>query len=211
MATAFTDRRIDTLWKKITIKCYTLAMKQGQKTKLFILEESNKLFYTNGYSNTSFTDIMQATGLSKGNITYHFKSKQIILEGIVSNRLQQIENSFKKWESQSQNAEERLILFCEMIIGEQENIKSFGCPMGTLTAEFSKNNPILYDRVLPMFELYRRWLAHQYTLLDYDMKEADEKGMTLLARVQGIAMVSHAFKDKSFLVSEMKKIILNQF
>ena len=181
-------------------------MKQGDKTKQHILEQSNRLFYTNGYAHTSFTDIMKATGLSKGNITYHFKNKEAILKGIIVQRLREIERSFKAWEERSQDPKERLLSFCDMIISERENLTSYGCPMGTLTAEFAKNEPTLYTITLPLFQSYRSWLSKQYTLLIADNAKADELAMSLLAKVQGIAMVAHAFGDKAFLVREMQGV-----
>ena len=96
-----------------------------------------------------------------------------------------------------------------MIMQEQESIKSYGCPMGTLTAEFSKNEPTLYAIVLPLFEHYKKWITKQYLLLNFDEKKSNEKAMSLLAKVQGIAMVTHAFKDKDFLVLEMEKVKQN--
>ena len=142
-------------------------MKQGEKTKEHILNESNKLFYINGYSSTSFSDIQKATGLSKGNITYHFKNKQFILEEIIKKRVQNIKETFTKWELKTQNPKERLSLFCDMIMQEQESIKSYGCPMGTLTAEFSKNEPTLYAIVLPLFEHYKKWIT-QYKIVEWN-------------------------------------------
>lgn len=181
-------------------------MKQGEKTKQHILEQSNVLFYINGYSSTSFTDIMEATGLSKGNITYHFKNKQAILEGIIAQRLREAECFFKIWEEKSQNPKERLAFFCDMILSEQENIEAYGCPMGTLTAEFSKNEPTLYTITLPLFQSYRAWLAKQFSLLGANNADADTQAMSLLGRVQGVAMVAHSFKDRYFLVNEIEKI-----
>jgi AcrR family transcriptional regulator len=181
-------------------------MKQGEKTKRHILKQSDRLFYTKGYAHTSFDDIMRATGLSKGNITYHFKNKQTILEGIITQRLTEIEASFAHWEAQSQDPKERLMLFCDMIINESNNIARYGCPMGTLTAEFAKGDDALYKITLPLFEAYRQWLAKQYMLMGYESKASDEKAMSLLGRVQGVAMVAHSFKDKHFLVSEIEKI-----
>ena len=181
-------------------------MKQGEKTKRYILEQSNKLFYTKGYANTSFTDIMEATGLRKGNITYHFKTKQAILEGIIAQRLEEIETSFRKWEASSEDPVERLIAFCDMIVSQQDNLTRYGCPMGTLTAEFAKNEPTLHAIALPLFQHYRAWIAKQYMLLGADETQADTLAMSLLARVQGIAMVAHVFGDKAFLVREMEDV-----
>ena len=185
-------------------KCYTYFMKQGEKTKRHILEQSDKLFYEHGYAHSSFTDIMNATGLSKGNITYHFKNKRAILEGIVAQRMSEIEASFKTWEEKANTPTERLALFCEMIVEQQGAIESFGCPMGTLTAEFSKNEPELYTLTLPMFNAYRAWLGEQFRELGF--KSYDEEAMSLLGRVQGVAMVTHAFKDSDFFRREMERV-----
>ena len=179
-------------------------MKQGEKTKQYILDESNKLFYINGYASSSFSDIVNATGLSKGNITYHFKNKKAILEGIINKRMLEIETSFKAWEEKSTDPKERLLLFCDMIVSEKDNIEAFGCPMGTLTAEFSKNEPELYALTVPMFNAYRVWIKEQFTALGFS--HADEEAMSLLGKVQGVAMVTHAFKDKDFLYKEIQKI-----
>lgn len=179
-------------------------MKQGEKTKRYILEQSNTLFYKNGYAHTSFTDIMHATGLSKGNITYHFKNKRAILEGIIAQRMEEIAVLFEEWESKTKEPIKRLDFFCNMIIKQEENIASFGCPMGTLTAEFSKNEPELYILTIPMFTAYRRWLSKQFKELNFEA--SDEKAMSFLSRVQGVAMVAHAFQDKEFLHHEMQKV-----
>jgi TetR/AcrR family transcriptional regulator, transcriptional repressor for nem operon len=174
-------------------------MKQGDKTKKLILDTSSELFYHKGYGATSFGDIVQKTGLSKGNITYHFK-------GIISNRLEEIQSAIKSWEEQTSSPKERLKLFCQMIIDEQENLEKYGCPLGTLTSEFSKHEPELYQIALPMFETFKIWLAKEYQTLGNNKKQANEKAMSLLSKVQGVAMVTHVFKDRKFLIKEIENI-----
>lgn len=179
---------------------------QGNKTKTLILDVSNELFYKNGYASTSFSDIENITGLSKGNITYHFKNKQSILEGIISNRLQDINILLESWEKESNKPQARLIMFCDMILNQKNNLEKFGCPMGTLTSEFSKNEPKLYEITLPLFKKFKEWLTQEYLNLKFTNKEAQQKAMSLLSRVQGIAVVTHAFKDISFLENEIKDL-----
>lgn len=181
-------------------------MKQGEKTKKFILDVSSELFYHKGYSSTSFGNIVEKTGLSKGNITYHFKNKEEILKGIVQNHLEGIQSSIQEWEKTSDDPKERLKMFCQMIIDEQENLEKYGCPLGTLTSEFSKHEPQLYAITLPLFQTFREWIAKEYVSLGSSEKKADEKAMSLLSKVQGIAMITHVFKDKIFLQKEIAKI-----
>ena len=181
-------------------------MKQGDNTRQHIIDVANELFYHQGYSNTSFANIVDKTGLSKGNITYHFKNKKTILEEIVNKRLTDIDDLLHEWNEEIGHPVSRLMRFCEMLVSEQDDIKSYGCPMGTLTGEFSKNDPELYSIALPMFQRFRGWLKQQYRLLNCTPKQADEKAFELLSRVQGIAVVTHAFKDKAFLNREIGKL-----
>ncbi|MCU7833929.1 MAG: TetR/AcrR family transcriptional regulator [gamma proteobacterium symbiont of Taylorina sp.] len=181
-------------------------MKQGNETKIRILTVANELFYHQGFNSTSIANIVDKTKLSKGNITYHFKSKQAILEGIVEQRLLDIDGLLNQWDMEIIAPLDRLLRFCGMLIDEQDNLKYYGCPMGTLTGELSKNQPIHYKITLPMFKRFRSWLTQQFLLLNYPPEQSDENAMELLSRVQGISVITHVFKDKEFLNKEIKKL-----
>lgn len=51
--------------------------------KLEIVQVSKKLFNERGYNGVSTQDIADAMGISKGNLNYHFKRKEDIIEAVV--------------------------------------------------------------------------------------------------------------------------------
>ena len=51
---------------------------KGAQTRRKIIEKSLQLFTVKGYFNTSISDILQATGLTKGGLYGHFQSKEDI-------------------------------------------------------------------------------------------------------------------------------------
>lgn len=51
---------------------------KGKLTKFNIIDKSLQLFSVKGYYNTSISDILQATGLTKGGLYGHFTSKEEI-------------------------------------------------------------------------------------------------------------------------------------
>lgn len=51
--------------------------------KLEIIQEAKKLFNERGYNEVSTQDIANAMGISKGNLNYHFKRKEDIMEAVV--------------------------------------------------------------------------------------------------------------------------------
>jgi AcrR family transcriptional regulator len=53
-------------------------MTKGSDTKQNIVDKSEHLFSIKGYYSTSVADIMEATGLTKGGLYGHFKSKEDI-------------------------------------------------------------------------------------------------------------------------------------
>lgn len=55
-------------------------------TREQIVESADRLFYQQGYENTSFADIAQAVHISRGNFYYHFKSKDQILDAVHNGR-----------------------------------------------------------------------------------------------------------------------------
>ena len=50
--------------------------KDGRETRQNIIEKSLQIFSVKGYYNTSISDIMAATGLTKGGLYAHFDSKE---------------------------------------------------------------------------------------------------------------------------------------
>ena len=181
-------------------------MKQSDHTQLKILQAANQLFYHRGYNHTSFSDIVNETGLSKGNITYHFKSKKDLLAGIIRLRLEQIERLVQSWQVELDTPLDRLHGFCDMLLSEQQDLQQYGCPIGTLTSEFAKSDPELYQTTLPMFETFRTFLSDQYQQLGYADQTAQQLAMRLLSRTQGLAMMTHVFRDRDFLVREIAQL-----
>ncbi|MGE9881074.1 TetR/AcrR family transcriptional regulator [Blautia obeum] len=65
-------------------------VKEAEERKEEILDAAEKLFGTKGFDHTSTNDILEAVGIARGTLYYHFKSKEEILDGVIeriSNRL----------------------------------------------------------------------------------------------------------------------------
>lgn len=65
-------------------------VKEAEERKEEILDAAEKLFGTKGFDHTSTNDILEAVGIARGTLYYHFKSKEEILDSVIeriSNRL----------------------------------------------------------------------------------------------------------------------------
>ncbi len=64
-------------------------MKKGDARRMQLLETAERLFYVNGYENTSVQDILDEMHFSKGGFYHHFDSKLSLLEAICETRAQE--------------------------------------------------------------------------------------------------------------------------
>lgn len=59
------------------------VVKEAEERREEILDAAEKLFAAKGFDNTSTGDILDAVGIARGTLYYHFKSKEEILDGVI--------------------------------------------------------------------------------------------------------------------------------
>jgi AcrR family transcriptional regulator len=178
---------------------------KGEKTRADIVDSARKLFYEHGYDGTSFTQIVDATGLFRGNIYHYFKSKDDILEAVVERYLDDYRALLKLWEKKHTDPKLRLHAFVDMVAGRKAELVEYGCPIGSLNTELGKDRRELQHVARALFELFREWLAARFGELGY-RQDADARALHLLGRAQGIAVISHVYRDKTFLAREVGQL-----
>ncbi|MCR9215526.1 MAG: TetR/AcrR family transcriptional regulator [Proteobacteria bacterium] len=174
-------------------------------TREKIVEAADALFYEQGYEHTSFADIAKTVAISRGNFYYHFKSKDEILDAVIDVRLANTQLMLDGWEVEGSSPAERIRNFIYILKTNQDKIKRYGCPVGTLFSELAKLNHSAQEDSRSIFSLFRSWLTQQFTLLGCE-EEADELAMHLLARSQGVATMANAFPDEAFLDQEVAQM-----
>ena len=60
------------------------VIKEAEERKNEILDVAERLFGTKGFDSTSTGDILAETGIARGTLYYHFKSKEEILDAMIS-------------------------------------------------------------------------------------------------------------------------------
>lgn len=174
-------------------------------TRNQIIEAADRLFYEQGFEHTSFSDIAGAVQISRGNFYHHFKSKDEILDAVIDLRLANTRQMLERWEIEDENPADRIRRFIHILIDNRAKIKRFGCPVGTLCTELAKLGHPSQDEANELFTLFRTWLRRQFTFLGRNA-DADELGMHILARSQGIATLASAFCDEKFIKQEAKQL-----
>lgn len=66
------------------------VVKEAEERKNEILDVAERLFGTKGFDSTSTSDILNEIGIARGTLYYHFKSKEEILDAMISRMMSQL-------------------------------------------------------------------------------------------------------------------------
>ena len=180
-------------------------LSKGEKTRADIVEVAKELFYEHGYDGTSFSQIVEASGLHRGNIYHYFKTKDEILHAVIDLRLQEFRQVLDQWNMRYTDPRERLRAFVAMIADNKTELVNYGCPIGSLNTELGKDRRDLQKRARELFDLFRDWLAERFAELGHK-KDAEPLALHLLGRAQGIAVIAHVYHDPKLLQREIRQV-----
>ncbi len=185
--------------------------KKGEQTRDRILKCTRQILITRGFYNTSIQDIIRATGVKKGNLYYHFASKEelgiAVLQDAKDEFFQLLEAAFS-----GSTPLERVNNFLEAILNEQRK-RNFvgGCLFGNTALEMSDTNSE-FARIIN--KIFIRWS----NILEGHLREAVERGelitdfaphqlaKLIIAAIEGGIMMSRVSKDEKDLVDCMESL-----
>jgi AcrR family transcriptional regulator len=179
--------------------------KKSERTRQRIVESANRLFYHQGYHNTSFTDVVNAAGVPRGNIYYYFRTKEDILHAAIDYRLERIGQMLEGWSGSYRTPIERLHRFVNILEDSADALARYGCPMGTLNSELGKADPALQEHAESLFKVFEDWLADQFAELGY-ANRAHELALRVMAIGQGISALTFIHHNSDFLHGERQRL-----
>lgn len=190
---------------------------KGEKTKEHILKASRRILVQQGFLNTSISEIIAATGVKKGNLYYHFASKEdlglAVLEDAKEEFFHFLNNSLSGTDSVS-----KIINSCQAIFNEQQkNNFVGGCLFGNTALEMADSNPKFASIIQEVFD---HWIQQLNNLLLEALKTGILKAAmppellakTVVATVEGAIMISRVSKRKQDLLDFLTviKILLGK-
>ncbi|RPK31359.1 TetR/AcrR family transcriptional regulator [Paenibacillus xylanexedens] len=174
---------------------------QSEQTKRGILLAAGQLFREKGYSATSIEDIVAVTGKSKGNIYYHFGSKEALF-------LYLLEDWETEWRSSWLEKEPLLSTFSEKIDGLfQTMANDMYHPLTNVMDEFlSKewNNTKIQASVTNYVEGHIAFIRDiiEIAMLDGEIAIDDSKSLATILEtmIQGLGLMASRTNDKEMKV-----------
>lgn len=164
----------------------------GDARREQILAAATAVFARKGFDGASMDDIVQASGLSKGGLYWHFDSKGAIIEAILSQFFDRELTGLHKLAALNLPAAERLRLLGDAVAADMSGmaeLSSLSLDFYALAARRSETRHFISD----YFRRYRVLLA---TILqegievgDFVPIEAETAATALIAQFEGIALL----------------------
>jgi len=179
----------------------SMPRRTGKRERL--VDSATALVYRQGIERTTLAQVAADADVPLGNVYYYFKSRDELLRAVVDARLDEIRGFLSELDSVA-SPQARLRALAQNWTTVADDVVMYGCPIGSLTVELNKHlggarecGPLLLREVVD-------WAARQFRELGY--ADAEVQAESLIARIQGVALLASAFHDRSLLEREFSSI-----
>ncbi|WP_207435808.1 TetR/AcrR family transcriptional regulator [Sabulibacter ruber] len=122
---------------------------KAEQTRSLIVERAAVLFNQKGFAGTSYKDLMEATGVTKGCLYGHFASKEELAVEAFEYAAQTLIDRVGEAMAPYEHAGERLRALLNFYRTYLSNpVIAGGCPLLNTAVEADDNQPALHDRVV---------------------------------------------------------------
>src|ERR1700693_464850 len=170
-----------------------------------LIEAAKAKFYQQGVARTTLADIAQQAQVPLGNVYYHFRTKEALVEAVVQAHTQELQSLFRKWERNADPCQRLLALL--QTAREQEHVLArYGCPHGSLCQELDKEDGQLVNVAAQIFQVYLDWTETQFRLLGKDEQETRDLAIDLISSLQGTYVLTAIFRSPELLERKLQRL-----
>lgn len=188
-------------------------MSKAENTKNFIIEKSALIFNTKGYNATSLSDIMEATGLTKGAIYGNFENKDEVAIAAYKHNLDELIGRLSATMRDKKTAIEKLIAFTEYYRNNWKVIfERGGCIIQNAAIEADDNAPYLKKHVQ---QSIKEWAKSFTRIIENGQKEgtikkkidAEAYAYEMIIILEGAIMLGKIMNNQQLLFKGLDKIV----
>lgn len=172
---------------------------KGEVTRDKILEAARELFNTKGFSATTISDLVQATGLQKGSLYFHFSGKNAIAREVVTEATDEFMGFLSKVLDGDNPGACIDSFFCCALDKHLASGFVGGCIFGNTALEMSDSDPEFAGAIDKVFD---EWIRR----VDVVVADAQKMGQ-IRADISSEALAKHiiATIEGGIMMSRLKK------
>lgn len=188
-------------------------MSKAENTKRYIIEKSAPIFNIKGYGGTTLSDIVKATGLTKGAIYGNFENKDQVAIEVYKYNIIGVENILVEAMRDKKTAGDKLIAFTEYYRNNWKAVFARGgCPIQNASVEADDNAPFLKKYVQ---RSVKGWIKGIVDIIELGQQEgsfkkklnAEEVAHTIVITLEGGMMLGKILNDPQVLFTALDRIV----
>ncbi|TCP66461.1 TetR/AcrR family transcriptional regulator [Baia soyae] len=174
----------------------------AQKTKQELAMIAKELFIKKGYIATSIGDICLESGVSKGSLYYHFKSKETLFLYIIEKNAQDLTSKWQQKSNQYTDVIEKVYGFTEFYVEDFRN------PLLKASEEFSAKELGKEEVIEQVLEMKKRTFQIFQEIIQEGIQQGEfvAADVTLLARTYRALLEGLSLSYYEMSIEEMKDL-----
>lgn len=163
------------------------------------------LAYRSGLEATSLADIAREAGISAGSVYYYFKTKEDMGAAVVGELAERYGDLMRGWQELT-DPRDRLSALVQAYARDADLVSRWGCPLGSVVADLSKQSPELGSRAGEVLERLVGWCGDQFAELGYTADAARARAVHLVSVLQGASSLAKALGTADPLLQETEHV-----
>ena len=170
-----------------------------------LVDAAKTMFYQQGVTRSTLADIAQQAQVPLGNVYYHFRTKDALIEAVIQAHVQELQSMLASWQ-QYASPRERLLKLLLTSRDEGNMLARYGCPHGSLCQELDKDENSLAHIASHLFQVYLDWTEAQFHQLGKNEQEAKDLAIDLISSLQGIYILTNSFRSPELLEQKLQRL-----
>ncbi|CAG5087265.1 TetR/AcrR family transcriptional regulator [Parvicella tangerina] len=189
---------------------------KADRTKAFILEKVSPIFNAQGYAGTSLSDVLNATGLTKGSVYGNFENKEDLAQKAFNYNLMQVLKPLQDAIAKEKSAIKKLKAITEYYRNYYVKMDELGgCPILNVVNDAKHvNDPLYKDAV----EASKILMSNIHEIIELGIKQkkfkkktnSKELAILIYSMIQGavfVAYIEHNDRPLIYVADQIDTII----
>lgn len=158
-----------------------------------------------GLTTTSLADIASKAAIPIGNVYYYFKTKEELSVSVIEKRRESMKKAYDILNSNFDDPRTRLVEALRFFENIKQEYTSYGCPLGRLIVELDTGADLTAKNATDVLSEFCDWASAQFRALGHE-KEAENMAITLMAGIQGAAVMAKAYGKPAIFAHEIQRL-----
>ena len=166
-----------------------------------LLEAATIMFHHHGMTGTTLAEIAKEARIPPGNVYYHFRTKDALIEAVVARRAEELRGQF---DAASLDPEplERLRMLIRDARRNQDELTERGCPFAAIGHDLQKSPGAETGTLLGM---YLEFATDQFRALGLGERSSD-LAEEFISSLQGSYLLAHQLGSSAFLGRQLDRL-----